>query len=371
MTFTLNTKSLVENQQTPKIATSSAIKGPTLSVVDKGQFARELSDQTFELSPIDGTINHKDVQQQIDNNLASLENTAGLIQGESQTGAFEAMFGDVLAVSNPYGDGMNRYGSAMDIMDMAESHSAKNRVGAASSARMNGNAPLVSSNNGSNKTSNNQPDDYKFELDEDGNVIGWDCDENGDPIEETRENQGAAEEVDVETTDPVTGDSTSKTTSSESNACPNSLLTVVGVIAAAAGDAGAKSLVATGNPYVGAVGAVGGAVAAGIAIYFSSDAIDDICKNPNPMDDNYGYEPGTPLDPKIERIFTINPDRDPVDEGSTESGPYTGPSLGKMIDSHGGISTGTWEQDGGEYMGPSLEAVKVSMAGTSTGSDWF
>lgn len=371
MTFTLSTKSLREEQLNQKIDKSKDTKSPTLFAINKDEVTLELTNQTFELSPISGSINNKQIQKEIYNDINSLEGKTSLIQGDSTSGAFESMFGESLIASNPYGNGMNRYSNATDIMGMADSHSAKNRLGGADSARMNGNAPLVSSetSGNNNNSSDSSTDDYTFVLDEDGNVIGYDNDQNGDPIESTRNNMGPIENDNSD--DPITGNPTGDNASSTSDKCPGTLSTIIAGVAFAAGDAGAKAFMATGHFAAGAVGAVGGALMAGAAYYFTADTIDDICENPNPMDDNYGYEPGTPLDPKIERLFTINPDRDPINEGSGESGPYTGPSLGSVGSSYGGISTGTWEENGGEYMGPSLEAVMKSMAGTSTGSDWY
>jgi len=108
-------------------------------------------------------------------------------------------------------------------------------------------------------------------------------------------------------------------------------------------------------------------------------------KNNNPMNDNhidpsiedtYGPRISTPIKnhtiDRKELIEDLDPISDPTDEHKN-SGPYTGPSITEVIDSHGGTSTGSWGDSnvGGSIKDELATAVAViidSNIGTSTGS---
>jgi hypothetical protein len=281
--------------------------------------------------------------------------------------------------------GRDHISEATDVYGAADRNSAINRIGAAGSMRMNGGGPETGQGGDGDDYDfsdvGDDHDDYTFELDEDGNVIGYDNDENGDPIESTRENLGPASQS-GESTDPTTSVPTSDAASSDSNACPNGLLTAIAAIAYAAGDGAVKGLSSTSTPQGAVAGAAIGALVAEGAIYFSSDIVDDICKNPNPMDDD-SEDPNSSgftdllgllgeKDEIINRLRIINPEINPLEEtGSNDNSGYVNDSLADIGMSNGGTSTGAWEVNGGDYVGPSSLGSLMNIDLTSTGNDWF
>ena len=98
--------------------------------------------------------------------------------------------------------------------------------------------------------------------------------------------------------------------------------------------------------------------------------------NPNPIDDN-AVVGGSPrvdhpdLELDFDEIMNLDPTQDPTNEHKN-SGPYTGPSINEVIDSHGGTSTGSWGDSnvGGTIKDELASAIAViidSNVGTSTG----
>jgi len=98
--------------------------------------------------------------------------------------------------------------------------------------------------------------------------------------------------------------------------------------------------------------------------------------NPNPIDDNVvvGGSPRVDhpdLELDFDEIMNLDPTQDPTNEHKN-SGPYTGPSITEVIDSHGGTSTGSWGDSnvGGTIKDELASAIAViidSNVGTSTG----
>jgi len=386
--FTLTTKESATAQ-------GKSVKTPDFSKSFDQSVDADINGRHFELSPsLIAKLESGVLDQKIE--------TAGIETGNLDDGIFgQAIEEEMGRYANL---GRDHISEATDVYGAADRNSAINRIGAAGSMRMNGRVPDTGQGgdgDGDDYDFSNLGDDYTFELDEDGNVIGYENDTNGDPIESTRENLGPSEQSD-ESNDPTNDAPTSDTassegvnpdnsattsptgesTSSDSNACPSALKAAVGLIAGGAAKGAAEGFTSTGTPQGAALGLAVGALAAGSAVYFSSDVIDDICKNPNPMDDD-SEDPNSssftdPLgllsekDELINRIRIINPEINPLDEtGSNDNSGYVNDSLAGIGMSNGGTSTGAWEVNGGDYVGPSSLGSLMNIDLTSTGNDWL